>query len=148
MDLTFISEQLICWRRNSRLNYKKIFPSFSIHELLSIGSQTTWIFVPWMFIVLLRSSADKEESRCGRQGRTVGLLQDRKKYFQGWGEKERISCFVLLMPTVEELNYIPNSSSASFSMHLIFCIIRENYTLSCCIKDSYLSQSLYFSTVL
>lgn len=29
-------------------------------------------------IVLLCSSADKEESRCGRQGRTVGLLQDRK----------------------------------------------------------------------
>jgi len=96
-----------------------------------------------MFIVLLCSSADKEEeSRCGRQGRTVGLLQDRKKYSQAWGEKERMSCFVLPMPTVEELNYVPNSSSASFSMNLIFCIRRENDILSCCTKDNYLPQSL------
>jgi len=29
-------------------------------------------------IALFCSSVDKEESRCGRQGRTVGLLQDRK----------------------------------------------------------------------
>lgn len=79
-----------------------------------------------MFIVLLRSLADKEEeSRCRRQGRTVGLLQDRKIHSQAWGEKERINCFVLLyicVPIVKELNNIPSISSASFSMHIIFCI--------------------------
>lgn len=90
----------------------------------------------------------EEGSRCGRQGRTVGLLQDRKKYSQAWGEKERISCSVLPVPTVEEMNYITSSSSAFCFMLLIFFIIRENYTLSCCIKDNYLLQSLWFSVVL
>lgn len=71
VDLIFVSERFICWRRNSIRSSirKKFFSPFSVHQHLSTGSQTMWMFVPQMLLFYFVAQQIKKRARAGVEGR-------------------------------------------------------------------------------